>query len=110
LFLLEFFSAASPGFELVSPDHTYHFIERSTVGRDRKGPESCPTTRTGFVLVYLANQKIGPNLQQNQYLNLPSGRIPEEEGVTENASSNGMYNQATKRLDLAGGFLFAYKE
>ena len=33
--------------------------ERSTVGSSWKGPESCPSTGTGSVLVCLANWKIG---------------------------------------------------
>ena len=57
--------------------------QRSTIDRDQKGPESCPTTRTGSVLLCLANRKIGTNFWRNQSRNLPSGRIPEEEGVTE---------------------------
>jgi hypothetical protein len=47
---------------------------------NRKGPESCPTTRTGSVLVCLANQKIGTIFWQNQYQNPPYGGIPEDTG------------------------------
>ena len=61
-------------------------------GRDRNPV----TTGTGSVLVCLTNWKIGTNFWRNQYRNPPSGGDPEEEGVTENESLDGMSNQVPR--------------